>query len=255
MYILFFVVNIGLAIWASIGHSFWIYLLNSILIVVASSAFSTSTVQAIATRRLWLSGHGIGLALALIAFRSALFILPIWLFLQITESAFTAWSDGLLPNISMRRRDKYIGIKIPTTAKRSIDEILGLFREWIDDDVATEEIEYRQYQTGKGEVCVVFRPQSEWITRQASEWIRNKGDVSNPPVWIETMQDIFGRDFAICFVSEKTFRAANFLATAKPKLGNEERKKFVPGNPCRRVTDYRPIKTGGLERIKRRIIP
>jgi len=253
MYILFFVVNIGLAIWASIGHSFWIYFLNSVLIVIASSAFTTSTVQAIASRRFWLSGHGIGLALALIAFRSALFILPIWLFLQITESVFTAWSDGLLPNIFLHRRNNYIEIKVPTTAKRSVDEILGLFREWIDDDVAMEEIEYRQYQTDKGEVCVVFQPQSRWIIRQASEWIRNKGTVSNPPVWIEIMQDIFGHDFSVCFVSEKTFQAANFLATAK--FGNKERKKFVPGNPYRRITDYRPIKTGGLERIKKRIIP
>lgn len=88
MSILFIVVDISLAVWGSIGYPFWMYCLNVLLVVIASSFFDTSTVQAIKTGRFFLFGHAVGLVLALIAFRFALFIFPIWLVLQILESVY-----------------------------------------------------------------------------------------------------------------------------------------------------------------------
>jgi high-affinity nickel permease len=96
MYILLFIINIGFGVWLSIGHSFWTYCLNIILVFIAMCAVCTSTVQAIASGRSILSGHVLGLILSLIAFRSHLLIFPLWMLLQISSSFYCAWEDELI---------------------------------------------------------------------------------------------------------------------------------------------------------------
>lgn len=96
MYILVFIVNVGFGVWLSLGHSFWAYCLNILLVLGAMCYICTSTVQAIASGRSILLGHIIGVVLAIIAFRFHLLIFPIWLLLQLGASFYCAWEDELI---------------------------------------------------------------------------------------------------------------------------------------------------------------
>ena len=96
MAILHLLINIGWGVWLSYGQAFWIYPVYILLVVLGGAGVSMSTQKAIADGRGLCAGHFYGLMLALIAFRSNLLALPIWLLIQVALGYGSAWQNGFI---------------------------------------------------------------------------------------------------------------------------------------------------------------
>jgi hypothetical protein len=129
----------------------------------------------------------------------------------------------------------YIGVKIPLIRGRTAEEILSIFKAYIEEALVEEIREYRWFFVHSNEICIVHSTNSPWMGKMAVDWI-NKCSREGRPVWITQMDDVFGKEYSIEVCTSAQFKKAYRLGIAEP--GKKQWKKFVPGEPEVRVTGY-----------------